>query len=127
MILRDNDTNTIGPATSTGLLHERLIEEKIENGNISITAGGKSIKQADSDFFKFAITARCTLAQFETINTIAMNKTYKKYYTPRRALQGESTIREVEVIFQDVPNVQENKIFSNDIIEFTATMIEVIE
>ena len=126
MILRDDDSNTIGPATQDGLLHEKLFEVKEENGNIAKTAGGMFIKQADSDYFKFPLTVRCTRDNLATIRTIALNKEPRKFYTPRRVLDGESTIREVEIIFEEIPNIGEARKFSNNIIEITMLMAEVI-
>lgn len=126
MILRDADSNTIGPATGTGLLHERLEEEKIENGNIVFTAGGMGIKQADSDYFKLPLKVRCTKDQFNIMRTIALNKNKRKYYTPRRVLKGETAIREIEIIFEEIPNVPTGKTYSNNIVEASMIMLEVL-
>ena len=126
MIIRDEFSNSIGPATQSGLLHERLFETRPQNGNITTTAGGRFIKQADSDYFILPITVRMTMTDFETLKTIAYNQNTRKYITPRRKLRGETAIRELEVIFEEMPEIGENKVFSNDIVEATMLLKEVI-
>ena len=126
MILRDDDNNTIGPAQQNGLLHERVNEELLENGNIAMTAGGKVIKQADSNRFSFPLSIRCTRTQYQTIRKIASNFEHRKFYTPRRILKDETAIREVEIIFEEIPNVPEGKTYNNNIVEVTMLMVEVL-
>lgn len=126
MILRDEDSNTVGPAQVNGLLHERLLEEEVQNGNIAMVAGGMFIKQADSEHYRMPVTVRCTKDDFNIMKTIARNKNKRKFYTPRRPLKGESTVREVEIVFEEIPNVPEGKTYHNDIVEATMLMLEII-
>lgn len=126
MILRDENSNSVGPANQKGLFHEKLIEAIMENGNLTTTAGGMFIKQSDTNYYKFEVMARCSLSDFQIIKTIATNKTSRKFYTPRRILRGETAIREIEVVFEEIPNVAENKKYNNDIVEFSTIMLEVI-